>query len=69
MKKLAYIYTISLIHTHSTSLLNINHKRLIDQILAPNRGLGARRGLLKRVDFLETKSDQKKFRQGLALKR
>ena len=35
--------------------------------LAPNRGLGARRGLLKRVDFLDPKSEQKKFRQGLAL--
>ena len=36
--------------------------------LAPNRGLGARRGLSKRVDFLDPKSEQKKFRQGLALK-
>ena len=43
--------------------------RLSAFFLAPNRGLGARRGLLKRVDFLDQKSDQKKFRQGLALKR
>ena len=37
--------------------------------LAPNRGLGARRGLLKRFDFFDPKSGQTKFRQGLALKR
>ena len=41
----------------------------ITMFLAPNRGLGARRGLLKRVDFLDPKSDQKKFRQALAQKR
>ena len=43
-------------------------KKRVD-FLAPNRGLGARRGLLKRVDFLDPKSDQKKFRQALAQKR
>ena len=44
-------------------------QQVLESFLAPNRGLGARRGLLKRVDFLDPKSEQKKFRQGLALKR
>ena len=48
---------------------NMIHLLIWLRFLAPNRGLGAQRGLLKRVDCLDPKSDQKKFRQGLALKR
>ena len=40
-----------------------------DEFLAPNRGLAARWGLLKRVDFSDPKIDQKNFRQDLALNR
>ena len=37
--------------------------------LAPNRGLGARRGLLERVHFFDPKIGQKNCRQRIARKR